>query len=255
MVTGTERSREVDAFLDALHYTAPQVVSACEGWTAHEVTAHLTGIVVEISRHLSPYLAGEPVPETCSFEEREAPFQAMGDAELSRVLEAEEEHTRSLMDQVLADEADAVIPWTGRQMVVAKFWPHLRNEFAIHRWDVVGDDDTSMELLSQPDLTEHAVGILGEILTRRGHQNDPEPDQDFHVRLRSGTTADVCLVVSGGRARLEFAEAQNDEPHVELDAAARVLMIWGRRPAQRGRVRSRVGRSTLLRLQALLSGY
>ncbi len=57
MSARTERSREVAAFLDARQYTAPQVVSACEGWTAHEVTAHLTGIAVEISRHLSPYLA------------------------------------------------------------------------------------------------------------------------------------------------------------------------------------------------------
>jgi hypothetical protein len=255
MSVRTERSREAAAFLDARQYTAPQVVSACEGWTAHEITAHLTGIAVEISRHLSPYLAGDPVPETRSFEEREVPLQATGDAELCRVLEAEEEHTRALMDQVLVAEPDAVIPWTGRQMVVAKFWPHLRNEFAIHRWDVVGDDDTSMELLSQPDLTEHAVGVLGEILTRRGRQHDPEPDEDFYVPLRSGTTADVCLAVRGGQARLEFAEAQNDEPHVELDAAARVLVIWGRRPDQRGRVRSGVDLSTLLRLQALLSGY
>ena len=255
MSARTERSREVAAFLDARQYTAPQVVSACEGWTAHEVTAHLTGIAVEISRHLSPYLAGDPVPETRSFEEREAPWQAMDDAELCRALETQEEHARALMDQVLATEPDAVIPWTGRQMVVAKFWPHLRNEFAIHRWDVVGDDDISMELLSQPDLTEHAVGVLGEILTRRGRQHDPEPDEDLHVPLRSGATADVCLVVRGGRACLEFAEVQKDEPHVELDAAARVLLIWGRRPDQRGRVRSGVDLSTLLRLQARLSGY
>jgi uncharacterized protein (TIGR03083 family) len=255
MTARTERSREAEAFLDARQHTAPQVVSACEGWTAHEVTAHLTGIAVEISRHLSPYLAGDPVPETRSFEEREAPFQAMGDAELCRALEAEEKHARALMDQVLAAEPDAVIPWTGRQMVVAKFWPHLRNEFAIHRWDVVGDDDTSMELLSQPDLTEHAVGVLGEILTRRGREHDPAPGEDLHVRLRSGTTTDVCLVVSGGQARLEFAGARDDQPQVELDAAARVLVIWGRQPDRRGRIRSDVDQPTLLRLQALLSGY
>jgi hypothetical protein len=255
MAARTARSREAEAFLDARQHTAPQVVSACEGWTAHEVTAHLAGIAVEISRHLSPYLAGDPVPETRSFEEREAPLQAMDDAELCRVLEAEEEHTRDLMNQVLTAEPDAVIPWTGRQMVVAKFWPHLRNEFAIHRWDVVGDDDTSIELLSQPDLTDHAVGVLGEILTRRGRQHDPRPDEDFDVHLRSRTTTDVRLVVREGQARLEFAEAREDQPHVELDAAARVLVIWGRRPDRRGRIRSGVDQPTLFRLQALLSGY
>jgi hypothetical protein len=43
---------------------APEVVSACEGWTAHEVTAHLAAAAAEIIRHLQPYLHGEPVPKT-----------------------------------------------------------------------------------------------------------------------------------------------------------------------------------------------
>jgi hypothetical protein len=38
-------------------------------------------------------------------------------------------------------------------------------------------------------------------------------------------------------------------------AAARVLFIWGRRPDHRGRVRSHADQATLVRLQALLSGY
>lgn len=67
------RSRVAEAFLDARQYTAPQTVSACEGWTAHEVTAHLAPAAAEITRHLEPYLAGEPVPPTRSFEEREPP--------------------------------------------------------------------------------------------------------------------------------------------------------------------------------------
>jgi hypothetical protein len=46
-----------------------------------------------------------------------------------------------------------VIPWTGRQMAVAKFIPHLRNEHALHRWDIAGDDYTSGELPGNMDLT------------------------------------------------------------------------------------------------------
>jgi hypothetical protein len=41
--------------------------------TTHEVAAHVTGIAVEVIRHLEPYLQGDPVPRTRSFEEREAP--------------------------------------------------------------------------------------------------------------------------------------------------------------------------------------
>jgi hypothetical protein len=219
------------------------------------VTAHLVGVVVEISAHLQPYLAGEPVPETRSFEEREAPWQAMADEELCGFLGVEEEKIRSVLDQVLERDPRAVIRWTGRQMEVAKFRPHLRSEFAIHRWDIVGDDRTSLELLGQPDLTEHAVGVLGEILTRRGRRHDPAPDQDLHVRLRSGSIADVRLIVEGGQARLELAAAGGEEPFVELDPAARLLTVWGRRPDRRGRVRSGLEPAVLGRLQTLLAGY
>jgi len=254
-MTGTERSREAEAFLDTRQHVDAEVVSACGGWTAHEVTAHLAGIVVEVTRHLQPYLAGQPVPRTRSFEDREAPLQAMADGELCRFLAAEEERMRSVADEVLRRDPDAVIPWTGRQMAVAKFGPHLRSEFAIHRWDIAGDDQTSVDLLGQPELTGHAVGVLGEILTRRGRQRDPAPDEDFDVRLRSGTTEDVRLRVEGGRARLELADAPGAGPGVELDPAARLLVIWGRRPDRRGRVRSAVDPTTLARLDALLAGY
>lgn len=251
----TLRSHEAEAFLDARQHTAPGIVSACDGWTAHEVTAHLTAAAAEISLHLRPYLAGDPVPKTRTFEEREPAFRALDDDVLSSRLETEEATMRSLIREVLEREPDAAIPWTGRQMVVAKFLPHMRNEFAIHRWDFVGDDDTGIELLSQPELTEHAVGVLGQILVRRGRERDPAPDEDFHVRLRAEKAADVRLVVENGQAGLELADDEADEPHVDLDAAARTLVIWGRRPDQRGRFRSCVDQPTLGRLQALLAGY
>jgi Mycothiol maleylpyruvate isomerase N-terminal domain len=251
----TERSPEVDAFLTARQDIEAQAVSACDGWTAHEVTAHLVGVVVEVTAHLQPYLAGEPVPETRSFEEREAAWRAMADDDLCRSIGVEEGTMRSVLDQVLERDPRAVIRWTGRQMEVAKFRPHLRSEFAIHRWDIVGDDPTSLELLGQPDLTEHAVGVLGEILTRRGRARDPAPDRDLHVRLRSGSNPDVRLTVEGGRARLELAEPGGEEPGVDLDPPARLLTIWGRRPDRRGRVRSGLEPAVLERLQVLLAGY
>jgi hypothetical protein len=133
-MTTIERSREADMFLEARQHVAPEVVSACQGWTAHEVTAHLTGIAAELTRHLEPYLDGRPVPATRSFE-------------------------------------------------------------------------------------------------------------------------DVAVVVESGRATLELAGAEADEPHVELDAAARTLLIWGRRAGGRGRVRSFLSQPALARPQALLSGY
>jgi hypothetical protein len=40
-----------------------------------------------------------------------------------------------------------------------------------------------------------------------------------------------------------------------MDAAARELFIWGRRPDGGGRLRSQLGQPQLARPQALLSGY
>jgi hypothetical protein len=251
----TDRSREAHAFIDAVDQAAPQAVSACEGWTTHEIAAHVTGIAVEVSRHLGPFLQGEPVPETRSFEEREAPLQAMEHSALLGRLDAEEARMRSLVDEVLAREPGAVIPWTGRQMAVAKFLPHLRNEHALHRWDIAGDDDVSAELLGSADLVDHSVGELGAVLLVAGRAHDPDPDADFRVRLRVSGQPDLRVLVDQGNADLAWAEDGADEPSVVMDAGARQLFIWGRRPDHRGRLRSELTQPQLARLQALLSGY
>ncbi len=170
-----KRSREAGAFLATLDQAAPEAVSACEGWTTHEIAAHVTGAAVEVLRHLDPYLQGDPVPPTRGFKEREAPLQAMDHSALLHRLDAEEQRMRAVVGDILDREPDAVIPWTGRQMAVAKFIPHLRNEHALHRWDIAGDDDTSLILLADPDLVEHSVGVLGQILLAAGREHDPIP--------------------------------------------------------------------------------
>jgi hypothetical protein len=196
-----ERS-EAEAFLDSVHRTPSEAVSACDGWTTHEIASHVAGIAVEVVRHLEPYLQGDPVPQTRSFEEREALLQAIEHAALLRRAEAEEHRMRQIVGDVLEREPDAVIPWTGRQMAVAKFIPHLRNEHALHRWDLAGDDDVSLDLLASNDLVEHSVGVLGRILLVAGRSHDPSPDADFHVRLRADGQRDLRVVVENGEASL-----------------------------------------------------
>jgi mycothiol maleylpyruvate isomerase-like protein len=249
------RSREAEAFLEAAGTTAPDAISSCAGWTTHEVTAHVTGIAVEVNRHLDPFLQGDPVPTTRSFEEREAPLQAMGHDDLLLRLDAEEERMRRLIATVLADGPDAVIPWTGRLMAVAKFIPHLRNEHALHRWDITGDDEVGLSLLSQSDLTEHSVEVLGRILLAAGRSRDPDPDTDFCVRLHSDGERDLFVVVDDGVATLTWDEPVSVGLGLDCDAAARQLLIWGRRPDARGRLHSHLAQSQLARLQVLLSGY
>jgi hypothetical protein len=254
-----ERSREAEAFLSTVDAADPAAVSACEGWTTHEIAAHVAGIAVEVVRHLEPYLSGDPVPATRSFEEREAPLQAMAHPRLLARLDREEQRMRSVVSDVLDREPQAVIPWTGRPMAVAKFVPHLRNEHVLHRWDIAGDDDISGALLGQDELVGHSVGELGRILLRAGRSHDPDPDADFAARLRSPGQRDLRVLVTRGDATLAWADdsAGDDEtePAVEIDGAARHVFIWGRRPDSRGRLRSYLSQPDLARLQALLSGY
>jgi hypothetical protein len=250
-----DRSAEADAFLATIDVTPPTAVSACDGWTTHEIAAHVTGIAVEVIRHLEPYLQGDPVPKTRSFEEREAPLQEIEHGALLRRLDDEEARMRRVVANVLEREPDATIPWTGRQMSVAKFVPHLRNEHALHRWDIAGDDTISSSLLGEGELVDHSVGELGKVLLVAGREHDPDPDTDFAIRLRTEGERDLRVVVQHGTAQLLWAEDDTDEPGVDIDRGARHLFIWGRRPDTRGLIRSGLTQPQLARLQALLSGY
>ncbi|SDJ31944.1 Mycothiol maleylpyruvate isomerase N-terminal domain-containing protein [Frankineae bacterium MT45] len=254
-----ERSVEAEEFFTTVDAVPPQAVSACAGWTTHEVAAHVAGIAAEVTRHLKPYLAGDPVPETRSFEEREAPLQQLEHSALLRRLDAEDERMRSIVDDVLESDPDAVIPWTGRRMAVAKFIPHLRNEYALHRWDIAGDDEVSGRLLGDLDLVAHSVGELGRILLVAGRQHDPDAASDFNIRLRTPGQPDLRVVVEAGHAALVWGDdaddGSDDAPALEIDAGARHLFIWGRRPDHRGRLLSQLHQPELARLQALLSGY
>jgi len=255
MPTMIERSLEALSFFEALDATDPSDVSACDGWTTHDIAAHVAGIAVEVNRHLDPYLQGDPIPTTRSFEVREAPLRALGHADLLGRLDTEEQRMRELVGAVLAQDPHTVIPWTGRQMAVAKFIPHLRNEHTVHRWDMVGDDEVSLSLLAQADLTEHSVEVLGAILLRAGQARDPEPDAPFTARLHAAGRRDLVVQVDDGGASLHWDIEASEHPDVVMDAAARHLFIWGRRAEGPGRLHSFLPQTQLARLQVLLSGY
>lgn len=69
--------------------------------------------------------------------------------------------------------------------------------------------------------------------------------------------ADADDVVVGADAnRTTIRLADPDGPvTLETDAATRVLLLWGRRPADPSRICSRVGPETLGRVRSLLAGY
>ncbi len=242
---------EQEAFLETLENTPPEALTACELWRTHELVAHLTAGAIEISLNLEAALEGLPIPVTRSFEEREAPYREIADQRLRNELLASLERVSRVLHAILVEDPDAVVPWNGRSMVVATFVTHLRSELALHRWDLRGDDEIGFTLLSQPELTAHAVTVLGTVLVDQTVQWT-KPAGSLIV----GTLDAPSVVVSqdfNGR-QLVFGDDDSD-PTIVADTAARLLLLWGRMPNDPRRVSAPGGPSVLAELRALLSGY
>src|SRR5437016_1495028 len=151
---------EGKALLAAIDDLPPLSPTACAGWTAHDVAAHLAAGAKEVADLIEESLAGRPQRPTRGFDEREAPFRALTHDELRDELVAENRRKFAAY-RALADRSeDPAITFTGVRMTPDEFETHSRSEASIHRWDLVGGDDVSADLLAQPDLTAHAVKVL-----------------------------------------------------------------------------------------------
>ena len=80
------------------------------------------------------------------------------------------------------------------------------------------------------------------------------PGERIEARLRVADADDVVLDAEADRTTIALAEPDGPAT-LETDAAARVLLLWGRRPADPSRICSRVGAETLGRVRSLLAGY
>jgi hypothetical protein len=254
MDTATQPS-EVTEFLNALDSTTPGALTACPGRTAHLLGAHVAGNYREITRHVDAYLAGEPLARTRMFDEREPEFRVMSAPELVRAIETGEAAMRRSLDELLARESNAVLRWTNRQVQASGFLKHSRSECAVHRWDVVGDDDVSEKLLSQEELFHHVIEFIGPLpMTARGMATGAGQGSQLLDRVRAHGQPDLVVTVHRGVPKFTAVEPEG-EALVEGDPAARLLLLWGRRPTPFARLVCHGSGEALSRLQWLLSGY
>ena len=223
---------EGEAFVATLLAASPSQLTACRGWTAHEVTAHLAAGSEEIADLIEGHLAGAGPRPTRSFEEREAPYRAMDDPTLRRHFFEQVERSKQARQRLARDADDAVL-FTGRAMTAAEFVTHSRSERAIHRWDIVGRDEIGWEMLAQPDLTLHALKILTDMTvlpeTLDNRLRVAGRSGDFEVRLRSEPHDDVVVSYSGGSLAVRSEPPGDGRVDARLDPAARLLALWGRR--------------------------
>jgi Mycothiol maleylpyruvate isomerase N-terminal domain len=249
-----DRFPEWKPFTEAVERRRPDAGTWCEAWTVRDIVIHQTGNAEELARVLGGHLAGEPVP-TRGFEEREAPFRAMNDADLwaafggrmawlSKVAAAADD---------LPDDTD--VAWTGRTMKVPWFAEHMREELVLHGWDITGDDEAAQNRLGQWWMTEHSVMAVGRPLLARGATALGLRSGDgLQARLRVPGSDDVVVTADADTASIGLDTAEGPAT-LETDAAARVLLLWGRRPADPSRICSSVGPEALGRIRTLLSGY
>ena len=167
---------EITAFLTALDVTEPNAPTRCTDWTAHDLLAHLVAGTEEMARLIGLAADGAPPSPTRGFTEREAPWRAVPDAELrAEFLEIGATYLASL--DLLP--SDVHVPFTGWDMTADELRMHGRSELALHRWDLVGDDDTSAGLLAQPQLIAHAHKVLANMPTLAEARRVPLPGEDL----------------------------------------------------------------------------
>ena len=125
-------------------------------------------------------------------------------------------------------KADAGRPvlFTGASLDALTLILHIESELILHRWDIVGSDDTSIKALSDPRIGVHAAKTVAAM------QPDvfpPRSGAHTTVILRAPGCPDVA--VTGGAATT-IKLAPNDLGHstVECHPAVRTLLLWGRNP-------------------------
>jgi hypothetical protein len=244
---------EFTALLVALDRVEPDALTSCPGWTAHHIAAHICGNYEEIGHHVTAFGDGSPLGRTRTWEEREQPLRALDHSTLLRRIEDRAAATAVVMSDVLDEQPEAELTWTGRTVPISGFPTHLRSEDALHRWDLVGDDETSYELLAQQDLLVHAVSFIGGPLLGRGLAAGAGTEP-FHARVRSEARDDLVVEADGDGARLSVAPVEGS-PAIEGDPAARLLLLWGRKPTPFHRLRAGNDRWVTSNVQAILSGY
>ncbi|KDP01442.1 maleylpyruvate isomerase N-terminal domain-containing protein [Mycobacterium avium] len=250
-----DRFPEWRPFCDAAQRRGPDAGTWCEAWTVRDVVVHQAGNAEELARVLGAHLAGEPVA-TRGFEEREGPLRALNDADLWDALADRMATLNEVAEAAEAIPADTDVAWTGRTMKVPWFAEHMREELVLHGWDITGDSDSGGAFqagLAERWMTTHSVLAVGRPLLVKGARQ-LQPGERVEARLRVDGTDDVVLDADPERISTGFAEPQGPAT-LETDAAARVLLLWGRRPADPSRIRSRVGPQVLGRVRCLLGGY
>jgi mycothiol maleylpyruvate isomerase-like protein len=232
-------STELSALFAILTRAASEAPTACTAWTAHAVVAHLATGAKERADLIEDKLAGRSERATKAFAEREAAFLRLRDEELRAALVRETTRFEAAVTALAQHGAHATVAFAGTRFTAAQLATHHRSEAAIHRWDLVGPDETGDALLAQRELTQHGVAVLNSLQTLL-HESPTQRVQHARVSairivLRSPDHQDIVLKAAAGEGVSEISNhvPLEGDALVTTDAAQRLLILWGRRPTAR----------------------
>lgn len=222
---------EAISFFEALDATAPRAATSCDGWTVHELTAHLASGADGLARQAEASLAGAPIPVLESWPVRESRFAELAPDALRRLLSAAEERMAAAFQELLSAGLTDPVPGLGFGFPLAELVLHMRQEFAVHRFDLGVDDEVGARLLGQPELTEHSVRMLSEpLLAGKAERGEDDPPIRAVLRcLEAG--ADLVVQVGGGSGELRWESPTDrgpDDLTITCTAGDRLLLLWGR---------------------------
>lgn len=98
------------------------------------------------------------------------------------------------------------------------------------RWDIVGDDQASIERLSVPALADHALAVFAAVPSLPEAQRWLDPGWlGGPVALRTPGGIDVRV---NAHERIQLGPARYGDVIVELERRELPLLLWGRCPAR-----------------------
>ncbi|MEM6106633.1 maleylpyruvate isomerase N-terminal domain-containing protein [Mycobacterium sp. 050272] len=213
------------AFVQAMLAADPGAPTRCAGWTVHELTAHLAAGSAEIADLVALELSGAASRPTRDFEEREAPYRALAPKQLHRKF-FEEALTATVAVERLRQCKGRSVAFTGALLDARALTLHIESELILHRWDIVGSDETSIRALSDARIGVHAATTVAAM---QPNVFPPRGGECASVILRSVGASDIT-VTGGPVTIIGLGSADHLHPVVECHPAARTLLIWGRCP-------------------------
>lgn len=218
------RDEAMRAFISTVSRLEATAPTWCSGWSAHDLCAHVAAAAQERADLIEEHLAGRPPRATRSWEVREPPLRAMPAAALRECLKEQAIRFESALASMPEDDT---ITYTGWVMSAERLHMHSHSEAVLHRWDLMGDDEVSVRLLSNPAMVSHALAVFDAVPGLAEAQRWRRRDLvRWPLVLRSANREDV--VVTPGEGLSLTATGQGLA--LELRHHEVPLLLWGRCP-------------------------